>query len=143
MHLFGDGPERESLERFALRELPGIPVEFHGTVVDRERIYRAIDVLAVGSRTEGQSMAIMEAMSRGVPVIATGVGGNTELVQHGQTGMVVAPGDPLATRDAIVQLLAEPELVHRLGDASHALIAARHSIDAVVAKYHALYVPSS
>jgi glycosyltransferase involved in cell wall biosynthesis len=139
VHLFGDGPERSALANRAAASLRDVPVTFHGMVIDREQIYSAIDVLAVGSRTEGQSMAIMEAMARGVPAIATNVGGNAELVRDGDTGLLVPPGDPFAMRDAIARMLADFDLVCRLGRASHALIAAQHSIDAVAAKYLALY----
>jgi len=139
VHLFGDGPERDRLADHARAALRDVAVVFHGMVLDRERIYAAVDVLAVGSRTEGQSMAIMEAMARGVPAIATNVGGNAQLVRDGETGVLVPPGDPTAIRDAIARLLADPDLVIRLGRASHSLIGANHSIDAVAARYHALY----
>ena len=140
LHLFGEGPERERLTDLARDRLAGVPVVFHGMVLDREQIYAAIDVLVVGSRTEGQSMAIMEAMARGVPVIATDVGGNAALVR--EAGVLVPAGDTAAIRGAIARLVAEPALVERLGRASRAWIAAHHSIDAVAAKYRALYAAS-
>lgn len=139
LHVFGDGPERAGLVEYARAALPDVPVAFHGTVLDRDAIYDAIDVLAVGSRMEGHSMAIMEAMARGVPAIATDVGGNPRLVRDGETGLLVPAGDAAAIRRALAALLADPGLLARLGRASHALIAARHSLDAVVAEYHALY----
>jgi glycosyltransferase involved in cell wall biosynthesis len=139
IHLFGDGPERARLADQAERALGDTPVVFHGMVVDRDRVYDAIDVLAVTSRTEGQSMAILEAMARGLPVVATNVGGNAKLVQDNDTGILVPAGDPLAIRDAISRLLADPGLVNRLGLASHASIAANHSIDAIAGRYRALY----
>jgi glycosyltransferase involved in cell wall biosynthesis len=137
LHLFGDGPERERLADQA--RSVGATVVFHGMVVDRERIYSAIDVLAMPSRTEGQSMAILEAMARGMPVIATRVGGNVQLVRDGETGLLVPPGDPTALGGAIARLLAEPALAIQLGRAGHARIAAHHSIDAVAGKYARLY----
>lgn len=135
VHLFGDGPERERL--VAQAERLKLPVTFHGMVIDREQIYAAIDVLVVASRTEGQSMAIMEAMARSLPVIATDVGGNAELVRDG--GLLVPANDVLALRDAIAKLLGDPELHGQLGRAGHAWIRARHSIDAVAESYRALY----
>ena len=138
-HVFGDGLERERLAEYARASLSDVAVVFHGTVIDRKPIYDAIDVLAVGSRMEGQSMAIMEAMARGVPVIATNVGGNAQLVRDGETGVLVPPGDSTAIQDAVVRMLADPDLVTRLGRASHARIVAHHSIDAVAAKYRELY----
>ncbi|MCW5802411.1 MAG: glycosyltransferase family 4 protein [Deltaproteobacteria bacterium] len=135
LHAFGDGPERDRLRELAR----GLPVVFHGTVLDREQIYAAIDVLVVASRTEGQSLAIMEAMARGVPAIATRVGGNPEFVRDDDTGILVPPGDPAAIRDALERVLAEPALLARFGRASHARIAAHHAIDAVAATYRELY----
>jgi glycosyltransferase involved in cell wall biosynthesis len=141
LHLFGDGPERDRLETFANTKLRDAGVVFHGTVLDREHIYDSIDVLVVGSRTEGQSMAIMEAMARSVPVIATDVGGNRELVAD--TGVLVPAGDTAAIRDAVATMLADRAFVERCGRASRARIAARHSIDDVAAKYTAIYSSSS
>jgi len=141
LHLFGDGPERDRLEAFARTKVSDAGVVFHGTVLDREHIYDSIDVLVVGSRTEGQSMAIMEAMARSVPVIATDVGGNRELV--GDTGVLVPAGDTAAIRDAVAGMLADRALVERCGRASRARIAARHSIDDIAAKYAAIYSSSS
>jgi glycosyltransferase involved in cell wall biosynthesis len=135
VHLFGDGPERDRLVAQAQRLR--LPVTFHGMVLDREQIYAAIDVLVVASRTEGQSMAIMEAMACSLPVIATDVGGNADLVRDG--GLLVRPNDVIAIRDALARLLDEPELHGRLGRAGHAWVRAHHSIDNVAECYRALY----
>jgi glycosyltransferase involved in cell wall biosynthesis len=135
VHLFGDGPERERLVAQAQRL--ELPVTFHGMVIDREKIYAAVDAIVVASRTEGQSMAIMEAMASALPVIATDVGGNAELVRDG--GILVRANDAGAIRAAIQRLLDEPELHARLGRAGHASIARHHSIDTVAAHYQALY----
>jgi len=138
LHLFGDGPERGRLR--ALAAAHDVPVAFHGVVIDRERMYAAIDVLVVASRMEGQSMAIVEAMARALPVIATAVGDNAALVRDGVTGLVVPYGDPRALGGAIARLVDTPELVEVFGQAGRARAAAHHAIDAVAAKYRALYV---
>jgi L-malate glycosyltransferase len=140
IHMFGDGPERERLTDYARASLADVPVSFHGMVIDRDEIYEAIDLLVVASRTEGQSLAIMEAMARGIPVIATNVGGNPQLVRDGETGMLVPAGDSGAIRDRLARVLAEPELLPRLGRASHARIVAHHSIETMAEKYRGLYV---
>jgi glycosyltransferase involved in cell wall biosynthesis len=136
LHLFGDGPERDRLRALAAAR---VPVAFHGFVTDREQIYAAIDVLVVASRTEGQSMAIVEAMARGLPVIATAVGDNPVLVRAGETGLLVAYGDARALGAAITRLLDSPDLVAAFGRAGRARAAAHHTIEAVVTKYRALY----
>lgn len=138
IHLFGDGPERAELSTRAAA-LANVPVVFHGTVLDREDIYGHVDVLVVSSRTEGLSMAMLEAMSRAVPVIATDVGGNRELVHDDRTGLLVPANDVAALRDAIARTIEDPTLTARLGRASHELIAKRYSIDDIAARYHELY----
>lgn len=137
IHLFGDGPERDELARRAATA--GVPVAFHGTVLDREVIYAHVDVLVVSSRTEGLSMAILEAMARAVPVIATDVGGNRELVHDDRTGLLVPANDVHALGAAIERTIREPTLTARLGRASHELVAQRYSIDEVAQRYRELY----
>jgi glycosyltransferase involved in cell wall biosynthesis len=140
VHLFGDGPERDDLaQRASAAALAGVPVVFHGTVLDRESIYAHVDVLVVSSRTEGLSMAMLEAMARAVPVIATDVGGNRELVHDNRTGLLVPVNDVDALRDAIARTICEPTLTAKLGRASHELIAKRYSIDDIAARYQELY----
>lgn len=139
IHLFGDGPERDDLAHRASTVLAGVPVVFHGTVLDRENIYAHVDVLVVSSRTEGLSMAMLEAMARAVPVIATDVGGNRELVHDNSTGLLVPVNDVDALRDAIARTICEPTLTAKLGRASHELIAKRYSIVDIAARYQELY----
>lgn len=139
IHLFGDGPDRASLAEHARSELGGVPVVFHGTVIERETIYAHVDVLVVSSRMEGLSMAVLEAMARAVPVIATDVGGNRELVHDERTGLLVPSNDVTALRMAITRMLRDPTLPARLGRASHELVARRYSIAEVATRYQELY----
>src|SRR5690606_23459137 len=71
LHFFGSGPEERSLKAAAEASESNSSIYFHGTVIDREKIYSRIDVLIVSSVTEGLSLVIMEAMARGICVIAT------------------------------------------------------------------------
>ena len=80
-----------------------------GYRTDLERIYPALDVKLVTSRSEGVSTAALEAMGCGVPVVATDVGGLAEVVEEGVTGAVVPPGDPRALAHATLLLLRDPE----------------------------------
>jgi len=89
-----------------------------------QAIYRAgVDVLALPCRVapdgdrDGVPVALMEAMARGVPVVTTPVGGIPELVEDGRTGLLVPPDDPLALREALARLAADPELRRNLGRA--------------------------
>ena len=78
-------------------------------------------------------------MARRVPVVATDVGGIPEVVTDGVDGVLVPPGDPAALAAAIVELLRDPDLRRRLGEAGHATVADRFSIDAQVRRIEAVY----
>lgn len=110
--LVGDGPDRNALK--ALAQQMGIAdrVVFAGFASqDKVGEYlRQSDVFLLPSLAEGVPVSLMEAMACGIPVIATYVGGVVELVQDGETGQVVYPGDPISLKDAIVRYLDDPEL---------------------------------
>ena len=115
--LVGDGPERAGLEE-AARGLPN--VEFAGMVSYAEvgaYLARA-KVLVIPSLQEGQSNAAMEAMVRGIPVVASRVGGLPALVEDGVTGFLVTPGDVAALTACIRRLAEDPALRASLGDRS-------------------------
>ncbi|UTT84829.1 glycosyltransferase family 4 protein [Vibrio pelagius] len=80
-HLFGDGPEREQLES---RKADNCI--FHGHQQNMDKVWRSIDVLIIPSRYEGLPMAALEAMSLGIPVIATAVGNLPQLINHSENG---------------------------------------------------------
>jgi glycosyltransferase involved in cell wall biosynthesis len=140
LHIFGDGPERAALEQHAARVLPG-RLFLHGAVMDRDRIYEHIDVLAVASRMEGLSLVIMEAMAREIPVVATDVGGNPRLVVAGETGLLVPHADTKAMAAALRLLATDPALGPRYASAARALVVGRHSLEAVSRKLLDLYRP--
>jgi glycosyltransferase involved in cell wall biosynthesis len=83
--------------------------------------YRLATVAALPSRIEGLSQALLEAMSLGVPVIASAAGGNPELVQPGETGLLVPPLEPAAWTRALDQMLGDAELRARVSRAGRAL----------------------
>ncbi|WP_261883055.1 glycosyltransferase family 4 protein [Vibrio pelagius] len=80
-HLFGDGPERGQLESFKTNNC-----NFHGHQQNMDKVWRSIDVLIIPSRYEGLPMAALEAMSLGIPVIATAVGNLPQLINHSENG---------------------------------------------------------
>jgi glycosyltransferase involved in cell wall biosynthesis len=105
----GDGPEERRLVALARRLGIEDRVWFTGRV-PLERVFgllRAADVLVLNSTYEGLPHVVLEAMWAGVPVIATGVGGTAELIEHGVTGLLVPPADDGALRGAIQRLLAD------------------------------------
>ncbi len=116
LHLAGEGEDRGALE--AMSKLLGIEahVKFLGHLNEagvRKELNEA-DVFVLPSFVEGVPVSAMEAMAVGVPVVATNVGGTSELVDHGRSGFLVRPSDPHAIADAVVRLKEDPALVKRM-----------------------------
>jgi glycosyltransferase involved in cell wall biosynthesis len=104
-----------------------------------ETYYHAMDVYVCTSASEGLSNSILEAMACGRPVIATKVGGNPELVQHGETGYLVAPFAPEEVASAGQILASHPYLRHRMGARARSDAEAVFSLSAMVERYENLY----
>ena len=116
----------------ARRQLSGSPITWHGVVRDRQRIagfYRDNDVLVLPSYSEGMATVLLEAMSHGMPAIATDVGASREVVIPGQTGWLVPAGDERALRAALSELRSlSPEQFRAMSQACLDHIAA-HFLD--------------
>ncbi|HTM53083.1 MAG TPA: glycosyltransferase [Pirellulales bacterium] len=137
--IIGDGPQRKDLERF--REHINIEdkVRFLGARNDVPRLMPHFDLLLLASSFEGLSNAIMEAMVCAVPVVATDIPGNRELVVHGQTGFLVQVGDRAGLARCAYKILEDPELGRRLGEAGCQRVVSQFSIETMVQKHVALY----
>ena len=123
--LVGEGGMESALRRLADEIGLADNVVFLGYRDDVPRILGALDVFVLPSRYEGLPYTLMEAMAAGCPVVATDVIGSRDLVQSGETGLMVPPGDPQAFAAAIITLLNDPEKRKRLGQAAAAAILAR------------------
>jgi glycosyltransferase involved in cell wall biosynthesis len=97
------------------------------------------DVLVLASRSEGQPLAVLEAMAAGLCVVATPVGGIPDLVEHGRTGLLVPPDDPDALAATLDGLLADPAGAARLGAAARTRVRRGNDIDVVVDQLDDLY----
>ncbi|HEX7130037.1 MAG TPA: glycosyltransferase [Rhodanobacteraceae bacterium] len=136
--LVGDGRMRDVLEaRIASLGLLGV-VRLLGERRDISRVLPALDLFALASESEGMSNAVLEAQSCGLPVVATHVGGNPELVDE-HCGVLVAPKDPPALAHAILELLPDAARRIRLGAAARARVRAQHSLQAMASAYLAVY----
>lgn len=137
--LVGEGPLRRQcldlLTHAGVRHLAWVPGE-RDDVAD---ILRALDVFVLPSLGEGISNTILEAMATGLPVLATNVGGNVELVQEGETGMLVPPADHVAMARAMRTYLVNPDVRSRHGRAGRKVVEDRFSIDAMVQGYLTVY----
>ncbi|MDA8092635.1 MAG: TIGR03088 family PEP-CTERM/XrtA system glycosyltransferase [Betaproteobacteria bacterium] len=110
-----------------------------GERADIPELLSAMDVFALPSLGEGISNTLLEAMACGVPVIATDVGGNPELVAAGETGTLVPVGDELTLSRALADYFAHPERARREGQRGRSRVETRFSMQAMVAGYLAVY----
>lgn len=137
--MVGDGPLRAEaqglLDAAGIADLAWLPGERH----DVPDILRGLDCFVLPSLAEGISNTILEAMASGLPVIATCVGGNPELVSEGCTGSLVPASDPEAIAQAIIDYAANPEQARTAGAKGRAQIEQRFSMEAMVGGYRDLY----
>jgi glycosyltransferase involved in cell wall biosynthesis len=114
----GHGPLAELLaarrDELGLRER----VRFLGFRDDIPDLLRAADVFVLSSREEGLPLAVMEAMSLGLPVVATDVGGLASIITSGEDGVLVSPGSPTALADAVGRVMTDVDLWAKLGTAA-------------------------
>lgn len=110
-----------------------------GSRDDIPELLREFDIFVLGSRREGISNTVLEAMSAGLPVIATATGGNLELVEDGGTGQLVPPGDSAALSRALLSYAGNAELRRTHGGAARRRIEREYSLERMLADYEALY----
>lgn len=103
------------------------------------RLLPALDVLAVPSRAEPFGLVTLEALARGVPVVATGSGGSREIVRDGEDGLLVPPADPAALAAALHRLLADPALLDRCRRSGPRRVADRFTLAHQIAATERVY----
>ena len=135
----GDGPLRAAAERQAAELDLADAVHFLGQVAEVKPLLAAADVLVLASRWEGMPNAILEAMAAAKPVVATNVGGCPELIVDGETGFLVAPGDPKALAGRVIRLLENQELAESMGQAARQRAAECFTIERMVEANVRLY----
>jgi len=137
--IVGDGPQRWRLERYRDQCEIRDCVHFLGRRDDVTSLLPHCECLWLGSGYEGQSNAILEAMSAGLPVIATDIPGNRDLVVPDRTGHLVPVGDRAAFARRTNALLNDPELARRLGAAGRQRVLTEFSVEKMVARHVELY----
>jgi glycosyltransferase involved in cell wall biosynthesis len=137
--LVGDGPAMDEL-RQAVDELPARDaVHVLGRRTDASRLYRAFDVFALPSLSEGLPLVIPEAMACALPVVSTAVGGIPAVVLDGETGILVPPGDDEAMRHALALLHVDRERAEAMGRAGQERALEEYSVERMNREYLALY----
>ena len=122
--LVGRGPEEAALRALADTFGVGGRVRFAGEQADVAPWLVRMDVYVQAARLAGISNSILEAMATGLPVVATDVGGTSEAVVHGETGLLVPVGDPAALAAALAALIANPSMAEAFGRAGRARVEA-------------------
>jgi sugar transferase (PEP-CTERM/EpsH1 system associated) len=138
LEIAGDGPCRENLVRLAAELRIGERVRFLGEVRDVPALLARARLFVLPSQSEGISLTILEAMASGLPVVATNVGGNPEVVEPG-TGMLVPPCDPAALAHAIVRVASNPEEALLMGRAARRRVETYFDVRQMVGQYAGLY----
>ena len=141
--LIGDGELRAELQQYAVAEAVADRVHFLGDRNDVHELLQGLDLFVLSSLSEGYSMALLEACAVALPIVATDVGGNGEIIRDGSTGRLVPPSDPLALATAMLTLLQEPQQATALGNAARRWVEQYGSLEAMAARYAELYQGST
>jgi glycosyltransferase involved in cell wall biosynthesis len=135
----GDGERRAELERLARDGGARDRIIFLGWRHDLDRVYADADLTVLTSANEGSPVSLIESMAAACPVVATRVGGVPDLVADGRVGLVVAPSDPAAVADAIVDLLGDADRRRVMGEAGRKRVEQAFSLERLVADVDRLY----
>lgn len=137
--LAGDGPLRSAVQRKA-REL-GVAERVHllGVRQAPEEVYATLDVLVLPSRSEGLPNTLLEGMACGLPVVASAVGGISEVVAHEENGLLLPEVTPARISEAVAAVLDAPGRAGQLASAARAHVAAHFSLDSMVDAHARLY----
>jgi glycosyltransferase involved in cell wall biosynthesis len=139
--LAGDGFDRPRLEQMA-KDL-GIDgcTDFLGSVpfYTMPERFRQCTIFCLPTLAEAFGLSLLQAMSTGKPVVASAVGGIPHFVENGKSGHLVAPSDPQALAQALIDLLTQPELMAQMGQYNRQRVLDHYSWSAVVDQIEALY----
>jgi glycosyltransferase involved in cell wall biosynthesis len=137
--LVGDGPERENLEAITQQLNLNNAVIFTGFQSQPADYLSLMDIFLLPSFTEGTSMTLLEAMSLGIPTVATRVGGTPEIVKDKETGLLVESDDQGAFTNAIKSLLDQPRARETIGNAAKVRFEVKFSVNQMVDQYQECY----
>jgi glycosyltransferase involved in cell wall biosynthesis len=137
----GDGSERANVEQILARGGIADRCRLLGNVPNSKMlpIYRAADISVLPSFMEATSITGLESMATGLPLVGTNVGGIPELIQAGETGLLVPPGNPIALANALRSLLVDRELRFRMGQAGRQRAVNYFSWDSIAAQTVEIY----
>ncbi len=137
--LIGDGPERSKVERLVHELNLSETVRFLGKQLNFAQVLAEADVFLLPSTNESFGLAALEALSAGLPVVASDVGGLPEVVVDGDNGFLCAPDDSAAMVDAVYRLLSDPVLYRRFAASARAHPLAHFQRERIVDQYEDCY----
>lgn len=137
--LVGEGPLALSLKSLSQELGVGDKVLFMGSRNEVNKILQALDVFILNSKTEGMSYAVLEAMATGLPVIATSVGANVELINHGKEGYLFSVGDIESLAKYIAKLTRSESQLLKMGENGRKKIIKNYSFSKMMSSYRELY----
>jgi glycosyltransferase involved in cell wall biosynthesis len=137
--LIGEGPLADELHRQVAEAGLTSRVSFVPHQTHVQQYYEALDMLVSPSHTEGISNVILEAMTFGVPVVATAVGGTPEIIEDGRSGVLVPPREPAALASAVVRVLSDDDVRRHLAEGARRRIDEAFTFEARMRKEEALY----
>lgn len=138
--LVGDGPEFPAVRGLVAANGLDERVRLTGFREDARQLAQCMDLFVLSSFSEGTSMALLEAMAAGVPVVVTAVGGNPEIVMNGETGWVVPSDDTPALQGAILEALRDPAERRRRAEAGRRRFQDSFGIEKMMEHYRHLYL---
>ena len=125
----GDGSEKNKLEELVISLALEGHVKLLGNLDDVHALLEACDLYVNSSRWEGLPITLLEAMVHRLPIIATNVGGNVEVIQDGVTGVLVPSEDNVALQSAIMNVMSDDSLRHKIRSEAHKLFLSDFTID--------------
>ncbi len=139
LFLVGDGELRAAIEQQISDLGLNQNVNILGMRSDVDQLLLGADVFVMSSKREGLPMVLMEAMSCGLPVVSTDVGGISEIVKDQESGLLVEPDKPDSLAKAIKRILSRPEAGKFMGEQARKIIIENYSLEATAKSYVQLY----
>lgn len=139
----GDGKLKASLDAMVINLNLQDTLKFVGVRADIPELLMAADIYLTTSLWEGLSLALLEAMAAGLPVVTTAVEGVGNVVAHEKNGLIVPVGDVDAIADAVNRLIGDRKMRHSLGSAANKTIVHNHSLEKMCREYERLFLEFS
>ncbi len=138
--IVGEGEMRAELTLKAQKLGIGHSVQFVGYASDVRPYYEMADIFALSSQREGLPLVLLEAMAYELPCVATNVGGNAEVIIHGETGFIVEPENPEQLAQAIIRLCENPDLITAMGIRGRQRVTQHFNIEDTAQKLKAVFL---